>query len=192
MATTTIPSLSALDEKPQAIAPASLAHVVLQTNHFLTYDIEHHCIAITAVPNIQPRVPGTSGLQHIAFTFSTLPDLLTAYLQRKKHGMEPVWCVNHGPTTSIYYKDPDGNMLQTQIDNFDTTEEATDFMSERFRGNSLGVEFEPDEHIEKLKGGVEERELKRRSEGVKRGLADMKSLGRVDVGGCMRAVDSRE
>lgn len=33
-----------------------------------------------------------------------------------------------GSTTSIYYKDPDGNMLETQVDNFDSVEEATKFM----------------------------------------------------------------
>lgn len=45
-------------------------------------------------------------------------------------------CVNHGPTTSIYYRDPDGNDIETQVDNFDTTAEADEFFaSEAFAIN---------------------------------------------------------
>lgn len=36
---------------------------------------------------------------------------------------------NHGPTTSLYYRDPDGNQIETQVDNFETAEEATAFMN---------------------------------------------------------------
>ena len=65
--------------------------------------------AIIAIPNTKPRDPDASGLLHIAFTFGSLQDLALAYLQRKENGILPYWCVNHGPTTSMYYKDPDGN-----------------------------------------------------------------------------------
>lgn len=109
--------------------PIRLAHVVLKTQasqfetmkafyktflnatasyehdsfSFLTYDEEHHRIAIIALPGTGPRSPTSSGLVHIAFTFANLHDLLMAYRQRKVHGMVPYWCVNHGPTTSLYY-----------------------------------------------------------------------------------------
>ena len=139
------------DKELKVKSPCSLAHVVLRTGNyqkmvafykdflgaditfmnqklaFLRYDEEHHRIAIIAIPGTGPKVPTSAGLDNIAFAFSSLSDLVLAYQQRKAKGMLPNWCVNHGPTTSIYYSDPDGNRLETQVDNFDTVEEAKKF-----------------------------------------------------------------
>ncbi|OQV00116.1 hypothetical protein CLAIMM_05654 [Cladophialophora immunda] len=184
-------------DKPAArvISPSKLAHVVLRTNNFeamvnfyqdflgadviyqndflafLTYDDEHHRVAIAAVPGTKAKDAGTCGLEHIAFTFNTLEDLLLAYRQRKQKGMEPLWPVNHGPTTSIYYRDPDGNMIETQTDNFDSPNEATDFMrSKYYDENPIGTDVDPEELIEGLRKGVSEKVLKKRVEIGPRGL----------------------
>lgn len=173
----------------KVISPVKLAHVVLRTSNlvrmrdfyltflgatvtyqnksacFLTYDDEHHRIAIIEVPETKPKVVHSCGLEHIAFTYSSLEALLRSYRQRKDHQIDPFWCINHGPTTSIYYKDPDGNKLEVQVDNFETLEEADAFMnSEAFVENPYGTDFDPDELLAKLREGVSETELKRRVE----------------------------
>ena len=122
---------------PKVVSPTKLAHVVLRTNQmdkmmdwyttflggrvvhsnpmigFMTYDDEHHRIAFINMPDMPDKVRHSAGLEHIAFTFDSLADLLTAYRQRlaQPQPIKPVWCVNHGITTSLYYKDPDGNLL---------------------------------------------------------------------------------
>jgi hypothetical protein len=84
-------------------------------------------------------------MHHVAFAFDTLADLLQVYQQRKAHGMLPKWCVNHGPTTSIYYQDPDGNLIETQVDNFISPEDADAFMSgPLFAENPIGTDFDPE------------------------------------------------
>ena len=40
-------------------------------------------------------------IQHVAFTYDSIHDLLKSYHQRKALGFKPLWCVNHGPTMSI-------------------------------------------------------------------------------------------
>ena len=76
-----------------------------------------------------------------------------------------MWCVNHGPTTSMYYRDPDGNLLETQTDNFDTPEEANDFMaSESFMQNPVGTDFDPQDLIRRLKAGEDHASIKKRTE----------------------------
>jgi catechol-2,3-dioxygenase len=111
----------------KVVSPTKLAHVVLRTNNmdraldfytsflggrvvhrnpalsFMTYDEEHHRIAFVQIPDAQDKVRNSNGLEHIAFTFDSLTDLLTAYKQRLDlpTPMKPVWCVNHGPTTSL-------------------------------------------------------------------------------------------
>jgi catechol-2,3-dioxygenase len=176
-------------------SPLKLAHVVLRTNNFasmveyyktflgaevvykneflafLTYDEEHHRLAIVAVPGTKGKDAESCGLEHIAFSFRSLEDLLLTYRQRKQKGINPIWPVNHGPTTSIYYKDPDGNMIETQVDNFESPDEATDFMnSVYFAENPIGTDIDPEDIISKLRSGVSESELKKRIEIGPRGL----------------------
>lgn len=178
------------NKKQKVLSPTSLAHVVLRTNNFrpmvdyyvqflggrvayeneylafLTYDHEHHRIAILQIPGTGNKVQGSSGLEHIAFTFDTLEDLVLAYQQRKTLGMEPVWCVNHGPTTSMYYNDPDGNQIETQVDNFDSVAETDEFMkSSEFEANPIGVDYDPADLIKRLEAKEDHRSIKRRPQG---------------------------
>lgn len=191
-----IPDFDAPASKVQS--PSALAHVVLRTPNFkemeqfyikflgariaysnqmlsfLTYDEEHHRIALISLPGKGPKVSSSYGLEHIAFSFPTLPELLLSYRQRKARGILPSWCVNHGPTTSMYYKDPDGNMLETQVDNFETNEEVGEFMmTEEFAMNPIGTDFDPEDLIARLRGGEDERVLKKRVEIGPRGLPDV-------------------
>lgn len=171
------------------LRPSSLAHVVFRTKDlsrmlnfwtsflgaervfendfiaFLRYDEEHHRIAIIQEPDTVPRVPTAAGLHHLAFSYTSLRALLRAHGEREKIGIKPTWCVNHGPTTSIYYKDPDGNAIETQVDNFETVEKANVFMtSDEFRDNPIGTDFDPRDLLRQLNAGVEVSALKRRVE----------------------------
>jgi catechol-2,3-dioxygenase len=138
---------------------------------FLTYDEEHHRIAIAIFPGTIERNHASSGMAHVAFAFDSLQDLALAYRQRKKHGILPFWSVNHGPTTSIYYKDPDGNEIETQVDNFDTNEEVDEFMtSPAFVNNPIGVDFDPEDLIKRLNSGEAESSIKKRPESGSRTL----------------------
>lgn len=134
---------------------------------FITYDDEHHRIAITGRPGTIPRsgdATNSSGLAHVSFAYDTLEQLLHSYVQRRKLGIKPSWCVNHGPTTSIYYADPDGNEVETQVDNFESAEKATAFMNSlEFQENPIGVDFVPDDLIQRLESGEPHRDLKQRS-----------------------------
>ncbi|KAH6697414.1 Glyoxalase/Bleomycin resistance protein/Dihydroxybiphenyl dioxygenase [Plectosphaerella plurivora] len=177
------------------LSPSGLAHVVLRTSNFkplvsfyktflgayatyendhlafLTYDNEHHRIAIGNVPGTSDKVPTSAGLEHIAFQFDSLGDLLKAYQQRKARGILPIWSVNHGPTTSIYYQDPDGNQLETQVDNFDTVEAANAMMSSpEFAENPFGVDFDPEDVIRRLQEGESEASIKKRANIGPRGI----------------------
>ena len=48
------------------------------------------------------------GVDHVAYTYASLGDLVDTYSRLKKRGIEPYWPVRHGPTLSLYYRDPDG------------------------------------------------------------------------------------
>jgi hypothetical protein len=77
-----------------------------------------------------------------------------------------VWTINHGPTTSLYYADPDGNRVELQIDNFETEADLKGWMqSGAFDANPIGVVFDPDELVNRYTQGDPLEEL------VKQGAA---------------------
>ena len=133
---------------------------------FLTYDGEHHRIAIIRVPGLARRPAACAGVHHVAYSFDTLAELLGTYERLRAFGIAPFWAVNHGPTTSLYYRDPDGNQMEFQVDNFDTAAEtAAYFLTQDFARNPIGVEFEPEELLARLRTGEPEVLLKRRPDG---------------------------
>jgi len=168
------------------VAPARFAHAVLATKQFrpmvdwyctvlsaevvhengmlafLTYDDEHHRIAIAALPGLADKARHSVGLDHLAYTYANLGDLVFTYERLKQAGILPVVTINHGPTTSMYYRDPDGNKVELQIDNFDTVEELNGFFkSEAMAKNPIGVNFNADELARDFHAGVSEAELKK-------------------------------
>jgi catechol-2,3-dioxygenase len=159
------------------IAPTKLAHVVRRTSRFdemlawyetvlaakvvhsdgilafLTYDDEHHRIAIARIPGLEDAPQPYAGTDHIAFTHADLGDLLSTYMRLRSEGIEPYWTLNHGPTTSMYYKDPDGNRVELQIDNFPTEETNRWMQSGEFASNPIGVIFDPEELLARYRAG---------------------------------------
>ena len=177
----------AVEAAAQVVSPIKLAHVVFRTSKyrqlvdwyklvlsatpafenegiaFLAYDDEHHRIALINTPGLEPQRPGVAGVHHVAFTYETLGGLLDNYERLKSHDVRPVWCVNHGPTTSMYYVDPDGNQVEFQVDNCDTVEEAGEFFfTDEFSANPLGVDFDPEELLARYRAGEDETALKTR------------------------------
>ena len=55
----------------------------------------------------------------------------------------------------MYYNDPDGNGLEFQVDNYDTMEGAVGFFSSpAFARNPIGVDYDPDLLLKKMREGV--------------------------------------
>jgi hypothetical protein len=99
----------------------------------------------------------------VAFTYASLADLVDTYERLKELGIRPYWSINHGPTTSCYYRDPDGNQVELQIDNFESTDALNAwFRSGAFADNPIGVEFDPDDLIARYRAGTPQEELVRR------------------------------
>ena len=73
----------------------------------------------------------------------------------------------------MYYQDPDGNQLETQVDNFDEPDDATAMMSgPLFAENALGTDFDPEELCAAVDRGDDEALLKIRKEVGPRGAEE--------------------
>lgn len=184
------PALKAADSRSALVVPTKLAHYVIRAKRFqdmlawyrkvfhlqtsfeapviafLTYDEEHHRIAFLNTEHLPTPDTMRTGIDHVAFTYASLPDLLHNWERLKAEGIEPFWCINHGMSTSMYYRDPDGNEIELQIDNFPTMEECKGwFASPAFAANPLGVDFDPAVLLLRLRAGTPVSEL------VKQGAA---------------------
>jgi catechol 2,3-dioxygenase-like lactoylglutathione lyase family enzyme len=176
--------------KPDAVSPALFAHFVVRTSNFeamrawyktvlnarivhdngtlcfMTYDDEHHRIALINVPGLQKPAADSWGLNHIAYSYRTMRDFLSTYIWLRDQGILPFRPINHGPTVSMYYYDPDGIGVELQVDAFPTKAAAAAYFdSDAFRENPVGVLFDPDELVKAFEAGVPEEELMRRPTG---------------------------
>jgi catechol 2,3-dioxygenase-like lactoylglutathione lyase family enzyme len=111
---------------------------------FIAYDSEHHRVAIVGIPGVTPHFDGQARLHHMAFTYASLGDLVHTYERLKAAGIRPQFCINHGPTTSMYFFDPDKNQAELQVDNMPESEFAAYFASGEFAKDPIGVTFDPE------------------------------------------------
>jgi hypothetical protein len=142
---------------------------------FMTFDEEHHRLALVALPPelLSERTPTTTGLSHSAFTFGSLADLVARYRALRKADIAPRAPVQHGMTTSLYYRDPDGNAVELQIDNFASADEATRYMNgPEFREDPVGPTFDAEALADAFDAGVPVTELTTRQWAARSPQAD--------------------
>jgi catechol-2,3-dioxygenase len=162
-------------------APSKFAHVVYNTHRyeemidwyrkvfearvqhrderlaFLTYDDEHHRFAFLNLGPATGKAPERDmmavGVNHLAYTWKSVEELADTYTRLKRMGVLPVRPIRHGPTLSLYYRDPDGNGLEFQIDLM-AMEQACDFMrGPAFAKNPIGEPFDPDALAARVSAG---------------------------------------
>jgi catechol-2,3-dioxygenase len=134
---------------------------------FVSNDRANHRIAIFSVADLQDDADkhGHARLQHVAFEYGTIDELLSSYARIKGLGIEPVLTIDHGPTTSFYYEDPDGNSVELFVDNFGNWDQSTEFMwsSPEWAAKGLGTPVDPDKLVAARQTGLSRDELQRRA-----------------------------
>ena len=108
----------------------------------------------------QPK--GTPGLHHMQLMCGSLEEFAQKYDTLHDQGMHPHRSANHGPMTSFYYRDPDGNNVEIAVQNFASLEAMVAFMSsEAFLANPSGIEIDPVAFIDSYRAGMPAEELVR-------------------------------
>jgi catechol 2,3-dioxygenase len=87
---------------------------------FATNDEVNHRLSFFETPgvSIDNDRDRHARVQHVAFAYDCLDDLLGTYLRLKDKGMLPLWAADQFFQTAIYYEDPDGNIIELNTNNF--------------------------------------------------------------------------
>ena len=125
---------------------------------WMTNDAANHRVAFLSVPGLSDDADKIrhNGMHHLAFEYDGFADLMSSYDRMRKGGVGPAFCLDHGLTISLYYKDPEGNFVELQSDNFGDWAKSTEFMrtSADFAANPIGTFFNPARVYDKMKSGA--------------------------------------
>ncbi len=116
-------------------------------NAWTTNDAANHRVAFLSTPALSddPDKARHNGMHHCAFEYASFSDLISSYERLVGEGITPSFCLDHGLTISFYYKDPEGNFVELQSDNFGDWAKSSEFMrtSADFAANPIGYFFDP-------------------------------------------------
>lgn len=82
---------------------------------FFSTDVadNHHMLAIMPAKEGAPMpAPEGVGMQHVSFELASFAELQSAYRTFKEKGVNICYTTYHGISKSVYFNDPDGNMLE--------------------------------------------------------------------------------
>lgn len=118
------------------------------SNAWTTNDAANHRIAFLSAPALDDdhdKIRHT-GLHHTAFEYDSFDALMTSYERMRGEGIRPAFCLDHGMTVSLYYRDPEGNFVELQSDSFGDWAASSTWMRTHpdFAANPIGVFFDPE------------------------------------------------
>lgn len=126
-------------------------------NAWTSNDAANHRVAFLSVPGLDddPDKVKHNGLHHSAFEYASFDDLMSSYERMREEGIQPAFCLDHGMTISLYYKDPEGNYVELQSDSFGDWAKSTEWMrtSPDFKANPIGTFFDPEKVLQAHKAG---------------------------------------
>ena len=134
---------------------------------WVSNDEANHRLAFVELPGLaadqeRSRHPR---LQHVAFEYRTIDELLGTYARLKALGIVPVLCTDGGSQTALYYEDPDRNSVEINVDNYGDCWTSGEHMrtSPDFARNPMGTYVNPDKMIAARMAGASPWELHERA-----------------------------
>jgi catechol 2,3-dioxygenase-like lactoylglutathione lyase family enzyme len=120
-------------------------------------------LGLFEVPGVEGRAiqtAGNPGMHHMQFRNATLDELFERYDLMKAAGVLPLRTYNHGPGTSFYYEDPDGNTVELSSSNFDNEADYLHyFTTDAYKRNISGIAIDAEDYIRRYRSGTPRAEL---------------------------------
>ncbi len=131
-----------------------------------TNDHMHHRMGFFAYTGLDEAVKRSNvGVQHTAWEYETIDDLLESWERVQALGIKPVFTVDHGTTFAFYYRDPDGNLVELNTDAWGDHAKSLEvnLTSEEVQANPPGIAVDPGRLLEARRAGMSLEELHERA-----------------------------
>ncbi|WP_334186271.1 VOC family protein [Novosphingobium sp.] len=116
--------------------------------------------ALFEITTLRTAPTDDPGLNHMQLKHPDLETLIRRIELLRDADIHPHRSANHGPMTSFYFRDPDENIIELCIDNFESPADMAAFIqSDAFKANPSGIDIERDEFIARFRAGVAREEL---------------------------------
>ena len=147
------PNFESLTSLNEAILPLKAA--------LLTNDRANHRIALLSWPGLSDNSEKhkISRVQHFAFEYKTISDLLNTYSRLKDLTIMPIIVMDHGAVTAFYYHDPDKNTVELFVDNYGGWDRSSEFMRKMQTHEYVTKPVDPKKIIVAHKSGMTDREI---------------------------------
>jgi catechol 2,3-dioxygenase len=130
---------------------------------FISNDEMDHRLVLFEIPGAvaDSNKSSHTGLQHVAFECATLDDLLGTYVRLKRMGIPPLWAADHGVAISVYYEDPEQNIVELNFNNYGSPWTATEFL--RTANQAMPSQIDLEKMVAARKAGASPWELHERA-----------------------------
>jgi len=130
---------------------------------FVSNDEAEHRIVFFEIPEVtnNPEKNRLPGLQHVAFEYQNLDELLGTYVRLKNLGILPVWVADQGVGMCFYYEDPDQNIVELNINNYGNDWTATEHL--RNSPSREPADIDPEKLVDAHEKGASLWELHKRA-----------------------------
>ncbi len=130
---------------------------------FVSNDERDHRVVFFEVPKatVDPEKRRHTGLQHVAFEYANLDDLLGTYVRLKGLGIRPMWAADHGVAIALYYEDPDQNVVELNANNYSDAWTATEMLKSAASG--APAQIDPEKVIVAREAGASPWEIHKRA-----------------------------
>lgn len=123
----------------------------------LPHDMTFAIFELKHLRNSPDRDPG---INHMQLRYPDLETIISRLEILRDHGVTPHRSANHGAATSFYFRDPDENIVELCIMNFETQAEIAAFAATpAFKANPSGISLQLDDFIARYRAGVPKEEL---------------------------------
>lgn len=130
---------------------------------FISNDERDHRIVFFEKPgaSIDPDKRRHTGLQHVAFEYAGLDDLLGTYIRLKGLNILPTWVADHGVAIAFYYEDPDQNVVELNINNYGEAWTATEML--KSAASAMPAQVDPEKMVAAREIGASPWEIHKRA-----------------------------
>lgn len=110
-------------------------------------------VALFDVAGLSPSATA-SGLHHIQLRQDSLITLFERFDRLRSVGILPYRTFNHGPATSFYYEDHDGNLVEMSAANFEREADFLGyFQTAAFKKNPAGIPIDAADYLRRYRSG---------------------------------------